>query len=210
MTIDHLSGTDGVVRFPVERRARSTLALAEELAPRSDLADAMADELAETQGVCRWANGEGHPDTLVQTVDAFTKLAEALEFSMGAEAALAHLRAMNEVQVGRACALGWAYRDAEAATEQAELRLRKAKAAGYDGLLGELHEQVRRSRSEWTTCALAARAAADAARGAQEALDCFEHGEPWRRRTGEENGLFLLDLQDMLDARRREREDEPA
>ena len=201
MDIDHLPGTDGVVRFPVERRAKPTLVLAEELAPRSDLADAMADERA---------NGEGHPDTLVQAVDAFTKLAEALEFSMGVDAALAHLRAMNEVQVERACALGWAYRDAEAAAEQAELQLENAKAASYDGLLGELHEQIRRSRSEWTACALAARAAADAARGAKEALDCHERGEPWRRRTGEENGLFLLEMKDMLDARRRKREDEQA
>ena len=201
MEIDHLPGTDGVVRFPVERRAKPTLLLAEELAPRQDLAEAMADERA---------GGEGHPDTLAQTVDAFTRLAEALEFSMGVEASLAHLRAMNEVQVGRACALGWAYRDAEAAAEQAELRLRNAKAAGYDGLLGELHERVRRSRAEWMACALAARAAADAARGAQEALDCHERGELWRRRTGEENGLFLLEMKDMLDARRRERENEPA
>jgi len=201
MDIDHLPGTDGVVRFPVERRAKPTLLLAEELAPRQDLAEAMADERA---------NGEGRPDTLVRAVDAFTTLAEALEFSMGTEAALAHLRAMNRVQVERACTLGWAYRDAEAAAEQAELQLRNARATGYDGLLGELHEQVRRSRSEWTACALAARAAADAARGAQEALDCHESGEPWQRRTGEENGLFLFDLQGMLDARRRKREAEPA
>jgi len=106
--------------------------------------------------------------------------------------------------------LGWAYRDAEAAAEQAELQLRSAKAAGYEGLLGELHEQVRRSRSMWTACALAARAAADAARGAQEALDCHESGEPWQRRTGEENGVLLFDLQDMLDARRRARKGELA
>jgi len=98
MDIDHLPGTDGVVRFPVERRAKPTLLLAEELAPRQDLAEAMADERA---------NGEGHPDTLVQAVDAFTKLAETLEFSMGVEAALAHLRAMNQVQVsGPACWAG--------------------------------------------------------------------------------------------------------
>ncbi len=189
------------MRFPVERRARPTLTLAEELAPRQDLALAMADERA---------GDEGHPDTLVQAVDAFTTLAETLEFSMGTEAALAHLRAMNEVQVERACMLGWAYRDAEAAAEQAQLKLRNAKAAGFDGLLDGLDEQVRRTRSEWTFRALAARAAADAARGAQEALDCFERGEPWRRRTGEEDGLLLFDLKDMLDARRRERKGEPA
>ena len=201
MDNDHLPGTDGVVRFPVKRRARPTLLLAEELAPRQDLALAMANERA---------GDEGHPDTLVQAVDAFTKLAEALEFSMGTEAALAHLRAMNEVQVERACTLGWAYRDAEAAAEQDELRLRTAKAAGYDGLLDGMHEEIRRSRAKWTACALAARAAADAARGAQEALDCFERGEPWRRMTGEENGQFLLDMQAMLDAGRRKREAEPA
>jgi len=197
MEIDLLPGTDGVVRFPVERRARPTLVLAEELAPRSDLADAMADERA---------NGEGRPNTLVQAVDAFTMLAQALGFSMGGEASLAHLRAMNEVQVGRACTLGWAYRDAEAAAEAAELKLRNAKAAGFDGLVDGLHEQVRRCRSVWTACALAARAAADAARGAQEALDCHESGETWRRRTGSENGLLLLGLKNKLDARA----DEPA
>jgi len=103
MEIDHLPGKDGVVRFPVERRAKPTLMLAEELAPRQDLADAMADERA---------NGEGRPDTLATVVEAFTSLAEALEFSMGVEASLAHLRAMNEVQVERACTLGWASRDA--------------------------------------------------------------------------------------------------
>ncbi len=201
MEIDHLPGTDGVVRFPVERRAKPTLMLAEELAPRQDLADTMADERA---------NGEGRPDTLVQAVEAFTKLAAALEFSMGVEASLAHLRAMNAVQVERACTLGWAYRDAEAAAEQDQLKLRTAEAVGYEGLLDGLHEQVRRSRSKWTACALAARAAADAARGAKEALDCHERGEPWRRMTGEEGGMLLFDLKDMLDTRRRAREDEPA
>lgn len=185
MDIDHLPGTGGVVRFPVERRAKPTLMLAEELAPRSDLADAMADERA---------NGEDRPDTLTQTVEAFTALATALEFSMGVDPALEHLRAMNEVQVQRACTLGWAYRDAEAAAEKAELQLKNAKSAGFDGLLGGLHEQVRRSRALWTACALAARAAADAARGAKEALDCHESGEVWRRhRTGDENGEFLLE-----------------
>jgi hypothetical protein len=198
------------MRFPVERRARPTLMLAEELAPRSDLADAMADELAETRSVCRWANGEGRPDTLAHVVNAFTALAETLEFSMGVDAALAHLRAMNAVQVERACTLGWAYRDAEAAAEAAALKLKDAKAAGYGGVLDGLQEQARRTRSVWTAWALAARAAADAARGAQEALDCHERGEPWRRSTGEENGMLLLDLKGMLDARRDVREDEPA
>jgi hypothetical protein len=186
MDIDHLRGTGGVVRFPVERRAKPTLLLAEELAPRSDLADAMADERA---------GGEGRPDTLAQTVEAFTTLAETLEFSMGVDAARAHLRAMNEVQVERACTLGWAYRDAE--------------AAGFEGLLDGLHEQVRRTRSKWTACALAAQAATDAARGAKEALDCHERGEPWRRMTGEESGLQLIEMKEALDARRRAREDEP-
>jgi hypothetical protein len=142
-------------------------------------------------------------------VDAFTTLAETLEFSMGVDAALAHLRAMNEVQVERAWALGWAYRDAEAAAEAAELKLRNAKAAGFDGLLNGLHEQVRRTRSKWTACALAARAATDAARGAKEALDCHERGEPWRRMTGEESGLQLIEMKEALDARRRARENEP-
>ena len=200
MEIDHLPGTGSVVRFPVERRAKPTLLLAEELAPGSDLADAMADERA---------SGEGRPDTLAQAVEAFTTLAETLEFSMGVDAALAHLRAMNAVQVERACTLGWAYRDAEAAAEQAELKLKNAKAAGFNGLLDGLDEQIRRTRSKWTACALAARAATDAAWGAKEALDCHERGEPWRRSTGEENGMLLLDLKEMLDARRRAREDEP-
>lgn len=198
MDIDHLPGTGGVVRFPVERRARPTLALAEELAPRLDLADAMADERA---------NGEGRPDILAQAVEAFTTLATALEFSMGVDPALAHLRAMNEVQVQRACTLGWAYRDAEAAAGKAELQLRNARAAGFAGLLDGLHEQVRRSRAIWTACALAARAATDAARGAKEALDCHESGEVWRRhRTGDENGEFLLEAALSL----RTPENEPA
>ena len=201
MEIDHLPGTGGVVRFPVERRAKPTPLLAEELAPRSDLAAAMADERA---------GDEGRPDTLASVVDAFTTLAETLEFSMGVEAALAHLRAMNAVQVERACTLGWAYRDAEAAAEQAQLKLKNAKAAGFDGLLDGLDEQVRRTRSEWTFRALAARAAADAARGAREALDCYERGEPWRRMTGEEGGLQLIEMKEAADARRRAREAEPA
>ncbi len=185
MKLDLLPGTGGVVRFPAERRGKPTLALAEELAPRSDLADAMADE---------WANGEGRPDTLAQAVQAFMLLAETLEFSMGVDAALAHLRAMNEVQVQRACALGWEFHDAEAAVEAAVIRLKDAKAAGFGGLLDRRHEEARRSRALWTAAALAARAATDAARGAKQALDCHERGEPWRRsRTGVENGLFLID-----------------
>ncbi len=39
----------------------------------------------------------------------------------------------------------------------------------------------------------------------QNAVD----SEPWRRRTGNENGLLLLELKDTLDARRRERKGEP-
>jgi hypothetical protein len=62
----------------------------------------------------------------------------------------------------------------------------------------------------WTAWALAARAAADAARGATEALDCFERGEPWRRMTGEESGLLLIEMKEAVDARRRARENEPA
>ncbi len=203
MDIDYLPGTGGVVRFPVERRARPTLLLAEELAPREDLAAAMADEIA---------GDEGRPDTLAEAAEAFTRLAEALAFSMGVDAAVAHLRAMNAMQVERACTLGWAYRDAEAAAEQARLRWRTAKAAGRDGLLDGLDEQVCRTRSEWTARALAARAATDAARGAKEALDCFERGEPWRCLTGGEGGMSLVEMKEALDARRRERvrEDEPA
>jgi hypothetical protein len=199
MRLDPLPGTDGVVRFPAERRAKPTLALAEELAPRSDLADAMADERA---------GDEGRPDTLLQAVEAFTALARALEFSMGTDAALAHLRLMNEVQIEKACALGWAYHDAEAAAEDVAAQLKAARASGGAGVvLDSLHEQVRRSRAEWTACALAARAATDAARGAKEALDCHETGELWRRnRTGVENGRFLLDMMALLDARQRERE----
>jgi hypothetical protein len=199
MRLDCLPGTGGVVRFPAERRAKPTLALAKELAPRSDLADAMADERA---------GDEGRPDILLQAVEAFTVLARALEFGMGTDAALAQLRLMNEVQIEQACALGWAYHDAEAAAEEVAAQLKAAKASGVAGaMLDGLHEQVRRSRAVWTACALAARAATDAARGATEALDCFETGEPWRRnRTGAENGRFLLDMKDLLDARQRERE----
>ncbi len=54
-----------------------------------------------------------------------------------------------------------------------------------------------------------ARAATDAARGAREALDCFERGKPWRRMTGEESGMSLVDMKEALDAYRRQREDEP-
>jgi len=97
MKLELLPGTGGVVRFPAERRAKPTLALAEELAPRQDLADAMADE---------WANGEDRPDTLARAVQAFTMLAEALEFSLGVDDALVHLRAMNEVQVQPAARCG--------------------------------------------------------------------------------------------------------
>ena len=120
-------------------------------------------------------------------------LAEALEFGMGADAALLHLRAMNAVQVERACALGWAYRDAEAASETAAAELKDARGAGFGGLLDRRHETARRSRALWMASALGARAATDAARGAKEALDCHESGEPWRRRTGNENGLFLIE-----------------
>ncbi len=66
----------------------------------------------------------------------------------GVEASLAHLRAMNQVQVERACTLDWAYRDSEAAADQAELRLRTAKTAGYDGLLGGSVKNLGRLRRE--------------------------------------------------------------
>ena len=113
---------------------------------------------------------------------------------------------LTEVQVQRACTLGWAYRDAEDAAEAVTAQLKGAKAAGFGGLLDLRHEEVRRSRALWTAAALAARAATDAARGAKEALDCHDRGEPWRRRTGVENGRFLIGAARAV----RKRQDVPA
>jgi len=88
MKYDLLPGTDGVVRFPTERRARPTLLTIQELAPRADLAAAMADERA---------GDEQPPDTMAVVAESFTTLAKTLEFSMGQTAALTYLRAVVEV-----------------------------------------------------------------------------------------------------------------
>ncbi len=85
---------------------------------------------------------------------------------------------------------------------------------GQDGIQGQIGTNLLPrpglEHHQADPCNNAARAATDAARGAEEALDCHERGEPWRRRTGNENGLLLLELKDALDARRREREDKQA
>jgi len=196
MKYDLLPGTDGVVRFPTERRARPSLLGIQELAPRSDLAAAMADERA---------GDEQPPDTMAVVAEAFTTLALTLEFSMGQTAALTYLRAVVEVQVREAHALCWEYRDAEAAAEEVSEKLRAGKASGADAYADGLREQVRRTRAIWTETALAARAAADAALGAQGALDYHELGTPWRRMTGTEHGEWLVEQ-----AKAWERQDEPA
>jgi len=183
MKFDHLPGTEGVVRFPVERRAAATLLLAQELAPRADLVGAMADERT---------GDEGRPDTMAVAAEAFTGLAEALEVSMG-EAAVVGLRALVEVQVQQACALGWQYRDAETDAEDAAAALKAARTSGAVAMVDGLDERVRRTRAVWAERALAARAATDAALGMQGALDFHEHGEPWRRPTGAENGRWLVE-----------------
>jgi len=192
MKFDLIPGTGGVVRFPTERRARPTLLGLRELAPRSDLAAAMADERA---------GDDRAPDTMAEAVEAFSALLKALEFGMGQEAALAHLRGLVATQVAQAHALCWEYRDAEAAAEAA---LRAARESGAGAFADELRERVRRTRAVWTQQALAARAATDAALGAQAALDYHEHGTPWRR-TGADNGNWLVEITTEA----REREDEP-
>ncbi len=184
MRFDLILGTGGVVvRFPAERRAAPTLLGLQELSPPADLAAAMADERA----------GDGRPpDTMAEAVAAFTTLVRALEFGMGQAAALAHLRALVEAQVKRAQALCWEYRDAAVAAEAASETLRAAQASGAGAFAEGLREQVRRTRAVWTEQALAARAAVDAALGAQAALDHHECGTPWRRMTGVENGEWLV------------------
>lgn len=192
MRFDHLPGTN-VARFPVERRAAPTLLIAQELAPRQDLAEAMADERAA---------GEPRADTMATAAEAFTSLVEALEFGMGEDAAVAHLRALVEVQVKQACALGWQYRDAEADAEAAAAQLKAARAAGAVAAVDGLNERVRRSRALWADAALSARAAADAAAGAQAALDFHERGETWRRPGSAEGAGWLDVLEAKLPARR--------
>ena len=204
MRFDLISGTGGVVRFPTEQRVKPTLLGLRELAPREDLAAAMADERAEMQGVCRWAGDNGAPDTMAEAAEAFTGLLKALAFGMGQEAALAHLRGLVGTQVEQAHALCWKYRDAEAAAEKAEAMLRAARASGAEAFMDGLREQVRRTRTVWTQQALAARAATDAALGAQAALDFHQYGTPWQH-AGEDNGDWLPDR--AMTAR--ERQDEP-
>ena len=196
MRFDLLPGTGSVVRFPTERRARPTLLGLRELAPREDLALAMADERAETRSICAgWDGDEGAPDTLAEAAEAFSTLLKALEFGMGQEAALAHLRGMVATQVEQAHALCWAYRDAEAEAEEAEATLWAARMSGAEAFADELREEVRRTRTLWTQQALAARAA----------LDDHEHGTPWQH-TGKDNGDWLPDRA----TKARERQDEPA
>ena len=180
MRFDLISGTGGVVRFPTERRAKPTLLGLRELAPR---------ELAEA----------------AEAAEAFSTLSKALEFGMGQKAALVHLRGLVATHVEQAHALCWAYRDAEAAAEKAEATLRAARASGAEAFADGLREQVRRTPTVWTEQALAARAATDAALGAQAALDYHEHGTPWQR-TGADNGDWLPDRA----TKARERQDEPA
>ena len=202
MRFDLLPGTGSVVRFPTERRARPTLLGLRELAPREDLALAMADERAETRSICAgWDGDEGAPDTLAEAAEAFSTLLKALEFGMGQEAALAHLRGLVATQVEQAHALCWAYRDAA----EADATLRAARMSGAEAFADGLREEARRTRTLWTQQALAARAATDAALGAQAALDYHEHGTTWQH-TGEDNGDWLQDRA----TKARERQDEPA
>jgi len=195
MKFDLIPGTGGVVRFPTERRAKPTLLGLRELAPREDLASAMADDRA---------GDDRAPDTMAEAVEAFSTLLKAMEFGMGREAALAQLRGLVATQVVQAHALCWEYRDAEAEAEEAGATLRAARASGAEAFADGPREQVRRTRVVWTQRALAARAAADMALGAQAALDFHEHGTPWRR-TSVDNGEWLVER-----AEARERQDEPA
>jgi len=192
MKFDLIPGTGGVVRFPTERRAKPTLLGLRELAPREDLAAAMADDRA---------GDDRAPDTMAEAVEAFSTLLKAMEFGMGREAALAQLRGLVATQVAQAHALCCKYCDAEAEAEEAEATLRAARASGAEAFADGPREQVRRTRAAWTQQALAA---TDIALGAQAALDFHEHGTPWRR-TGVDNGEWLVER-----AEARERQDEPA
>ena len=193
MKYNLIPGIGGVVRFPVERRANPTLGLADELAPPDDLAMSIADERA---------GDDEAPDVRAEAAHAFARLAEALEFGMGQEAAMAGLRAMVQLQVEQACAAGWRHRDAKAAMEEADATLKMARDLNsQEAWIRSLGEGLRAARAEWSDLALAARAATDAACGAQEALDCHERGEVWRRMTSEESARLLLDARSSPGAR---------
>ncbi len=78
MKFDLIPGTGGVVRFPTERRAKPTLLGLRELAPREDLAAAMADERA---------GDDRAPDTMAEAGTSHQKSCRA-EMLARREAAL--------------------------------------------------------------------------------------------------------------------------
>ena len=236
MGSDIIPGTDGTVRFPTERRMEATLLDVRMLAPREDLALAMADEIAQTQGHRHWIDVGGAPDVRTQTAEAFLALFGALEFGMGREAALASLRKLVAVQVEQAHALCQAYQDAEAEAEDAQARLRAARVAGAavpggstranaphlaagapkrfrrlppSSCFPALDAEVDRTRALWTERTLAAHAATAAALGARTALDVVEQGTSWRHVPRGEEDDWLCSVAELRERRRQPHERPP-
>ena len=181
MRIDTLPGTTNVVRFPVERRARPTLALMRALAP----------DVREVLGIAEAFDLEASPPDLRARVDAETARYVLDQFGGNGPVPPAALQALLEPVVAAAVTASRAAHDLAAEAADARQVLARAEAAGgfwLDPVRGRAEALALRMAE----LLVAAHARVEEAEGVARAVGLTRRGEAWIPRDGraEEDALF--------------------
>lgn len=171
MARDRLAGTDNVIRFPIEERARPTLALMRDLAP-----DVRAVELtAEAFGVAL------PPVDFRHRIDG-----EAAEYIMNnidarrGDARDTALRAMLDPLVAEAVAASRAWR--RAATAAADARRREAQARTEGGYwMDALERRMNELEREAANLVVDAYVRSEEVEGVARAVRLARSGQAWMR-----------------------------
>jgi uncharacterized protein YukE len=177
MRLDHLDADGTVVRFPAERRQAPDICLAAELAATDELWGGLLDHGLDAD----W------PDWKAEGANELAELLAAHEVG-GIDAAAVLVAAREHVAalVAAAVALGWAYRDAGHAAEQAGAALERALARPGGDWLGHHAAEVERTRAALYAAAAASCEAYLLASGAHEAVGNLALGRGARLSTRDE------------------------
>ena len=168
MRTELLSGTLNVVRFPVERRARPTLALLQEIAPDVREVLAIADAFSLPPP----------PHDLRDTADADAAEHIANHAPAGGPQRKAMLTEMLDRAVQPAVAAARAAHDAGADAAAAQQAVQRAKASG-GFWIEPLQERSGELGLRLAELMVMAHAQAEAAFGVARAVDLAHRGEPW-------------------------------
>ncbi len=183
MRVELVPGMANVVRFPVERRARPTLALMREIAP--DVREVL--NVAEAFGLDMPAHD------LRDRVDAET--ARYIVEQFGGVGALPHavLDELLRPVLARAVAASRTAHDLSADAAEARQRLSRARTAGHFWI-EPLRERVETAMLRTAEALIEAHARVEEAEGVARAVDLARRGEIWAARDHDAEDAALIKL----------------